>query len=355
LDTLTHGFVPYAAFTIAKRPRVERIAAAIGGIAPDLDATWAWLSHAHEQAYPLVHRGFSHTIWGAPMLATFLLFFLAHPAIARRLQRFENIWFTKGALLPLLLGAWSHLLLDAITITGIPLFWPAYDGRFTTDWFFFGIPYLLPLSLFGWIMVWRGKATDRVVRRTFVAILVVLLLAGGLRMYTYPRDLEGGEDVTPAPVDWMWYVSKPNETGVLAYATSWGGQRIGEEFLPHHLYDESRDAQRRCEDAVGFVAWKWYLWGDPVIEARRLVHPYDDESRAPGMDSFPLPPGSSIPNGTWDITYQDSAIQYNILHPTFKLWQNPAREEALDDGRAFCQVTPDGDVRFWRERGWIGS
>ena len=334
---------------------MERIAAAIGGIAPDLDALWAWLSHSHEYAYPLVHRGFSHTIWGAPLLATFLLFLLSHRTIAGRFRRFENLWFTRGAFIPLWIGAWSHLLLDGLTITGIPLLWPFFDGRFTTDWFFFGIPYILPLSLFGWIMVYRGKATDRLVLCTFAAILVVMLLAGSVRAYSYPTDLVGDEDVTPGPVDWLWYVSRANDTGVLVYATSVGGERVGEEFFPHNNYQESREAQRRCQAAVGYTAWNWYVWGLPVIDARQLVHPYNDESRGPGMDTNPLPPGSQIPNGTWDITYQDSAIQYNILHPSLQIWRNPAREQALDDGRAFCQVTPDGDVTFWRERGWIGS
>lgn len=344
MDTLTHGFVPYAAFTLARRPRVERIAAAIGGIAPDLDAFWAWLSHSHEHAYPLVHRGFSHTIWGAPLLATLLLFLLSHRKIAGRFRRFENIWFTRGAFIPLWIGAWSHLLLDGLTITGIPLLWPFFDGRFTTDWFFFGIPYILPLSLFGWIMIYRGKATDRLVKRTLAVIVIILLLAGSVRAYSYPTDLVGDEDVTPGPVEWLWYVSRANDTGVLVYATSLGGERIGEEFFPHTNHAESSEARRLCEAEAGFIPWKWYVWGLPVVDAERAPSSIDM-----------LPPGSEFPNGTWLLTYHDSAIEYNSLHPSLRLWKNPAREQALDDGRAFCSVEPDGTARFQRERGWIGS
>lgn len=332
MDTLTHGFVPYAAFTLARRPRVERAAAAIGGIAPDLDAFWAWLSHTHDQAYPLVHRGFSHTIWGAPILATLLLFLLAHRRVAGRFRWSESIWFTRGAIGPLWIGAWSHLFLDGLTITGVPLLWPLYDGRFTADWFFFGVPYLLPLSLFAWIMLWRAKASDRLIRRTFLALVVVLLVAGGIRWYSYPRDLLGDEDVTPGPVEWQWVVSRRNESGVLVYSTGFGGVSREPLFFPDSNRTEAAEALRLCEADIGFVPWHWYLWGIPLVNA------------------------TAGDDGGWRIAYADSGIEYAQRQEPFRFWRSPAREESdPDDGGAVCLVTRDGHADFQRSRGWIGS
>jgi len=353
---LTHGFVPYAAFTIARRPRVERIAAAIGGIAPDMDAVWAWLSHSHEHAYPLVHRGFSHTFWGAPLLATVLLFFVAHRKIAGRFRRFENIWFTRGAFIPLWIGAWSHLLLDGLTITGIPLLWPFFDGRFTTDWFFFGIPYLLPLSLFGWIMIYRGKATDRVVKRVFALMVVVLLLAGSVRAYSYPRDLTGDEDVTPGPVDWMWIVSSRNDTGVHVYSTGWEGKIGPSVFFEDSAYGAPPHVRSACEETVGYVPWRWYMWGIPVTRATHVtVHGGVTTRETVGGPTEDGVGGEEFVNGTWIVAYHDSALLFNERYPTFRLWQNPVRNANDSEEGGICTWTPSGNVKFQRARGWIGS
>lgn len=331
MDSLTHIFVPYAAFTLARRPRHERVAAAIGGFAPDLDALWAWLSHAHELAYPLVHRGFSHSMLGAPLLATLLLFLLSRPRLKRRWKRFEAVPWNAKAITPLWLGAWSHLVLDGVTITGVPLLWPLDDGRLTTDWFFFGITYLLPVSLVFLIQILRGRASDRFVKVGLVFVATILVIAGTIRFVSFPKDLVGDEDVTPGPVDSRWYVSRRNETGVSVYATKLGGARMAEEFFPEHNRTAAAQALGACESRPGYTPWHWHLWGLPVVNATRL------------------------PDGGWRIQYADSAIAYADLHPDLRLWRNPAREASEFPRGAACVVTPDGQADFRRDRGWIGS
>jgi membrane-bound metal-dependent hydrolase YbcI (DUF457 family) len=327
LDTLTHGFVPYAVFTLLKRPRIERVAAAIGAMSPDADVLWAWLSHAHDHAYPLVHRGFSHTLWGAPILATIALFILANQPMARRGALFENVWFTRGTILPLWIGAWSHLLLDGVTITGIPLLWPLSNTRFTTDWFFFGVPYLAPLSLVAWILILRRKASDRFIRIAFVVLVAILLAAGSIRAYSYPKNLVGDEDVTPGPVEWEWIVSRNTPEGVTVYATGWGGVEKPSRFYPHVAYVESEEARRACEGTAGIIPWSWSLWGLPIVHAEKE-------------------------DATWKITYRDAGQIYDDETRDLR-WSD--REDPAERDEARCTVDPQGNVSFDRDRGWVGS
>lgn len=331
MDSLTHIFVPYAAFTLARRPRHERVAAAIGGFAPDLDALWAWLSHAHELAYPLVHRGFSHTLVGAPLLATLLLFLLSRPALSRRWKRLEAVPWDAPSITPLWLGAWSHLVLDGLTITGVPLLWPLDDTRFTLDWFFFGITYLLPVSLVFLIQIFRGRATDRFIKVGLLFLAILLVVAGLGRFISYPTDLQGGEDVTPGPVDSRWYVSWRNDTGVLVYGTKLGGARMAQEFFPEHNRTAAAEALKACESRPGYTPWNWHLWGLPVVNATRTTE------------------------GGWRVNYTDSAVAYAELHPDLRLWRSPSREASESTRGATCLVTPDGQADFRRDRGWIGS
>lgn len=331
MDTLTHAFVPYAAYTLARAPRTHRVAAALGAVAPDLDGFWAWLSHVHEYAYPLVHRGFSHTLIGAPLIATALLFGLTRLPWIGRWPRWENLWFSRHTIVPLWIGAWSHLVLDGITITGVPLFWPFSNARFSAEWFFFGVPYLLPVSLVAWIWVWRRKASDRFVRAAFATLVLVLLVAGGVRAYSYPRDLVGDEDVTPGPVEWQWIVSRRNETGVIVYGTRFGGERQDELFLSEANRTQAADAVAACASRPGYVPWRWSLWGLDVVNATA-----GDE-------------------GGWRVVYYDSGEWYADRHPSLRLWRSPARELSDPDFAARCLVEPDGTAHFLRSRGWVGS
>lgn len=331
MDTLTHAFVPYAAYRWGGRPSRQRLAAAVGGLAPDLDGLWAWLSHVHELAFPLVHRGFSHTVWGAPLLATALLWLLTRPALRRRWKRLEAFAWKPDVLAPLWLGAWSHLLLDGLTITGTPALWPFDDARYTTDWFFFGVLSVMPVSLFLWIQVFRGKASDRLVRGGAIALVLLLAVAGGVRAYAYPRDLLGDEDVTPGPNEWTWVTSRRTDAGVVVYDTQWGGRKVHELLLPERNQTGAASALGACAARPGYTAWNWYLAGLPVVNATRRA------------------------DGGWSIEYQDSMWEFLDEHGAFGGIRSPFRDASDTDRGAHCEVGPDGTADFRRDRGWIGS
>lgn len=330
MDVLTHAFVPFAAFTLAKRPKLERVAALVGGFSPDIDTLWAWASHLDPWAYPLVHRGFSHTFWGAPLLAALVWSLLSWPRLHQWWRKTALIRWDRSMVPALVIGAWTHLVLDGLTITGTPALWPLDSGRYTMNWFFFGVTYLMPVSLVALVKLLRGTASDRFVKGSALLLLGLLLVAGAIRAYSFPRDLDGGEDVTPGPLDWRWYVSERNETGVRVYQTGWGGALAGETFLPEPNRTQAAAAISACEKHPGYVPFRWSLWGHAVTNATRTEE------------------------GGWRIRYDDSAKILSSRVPDFRLWRSPARESSEAEG-ALCLVDASGKAVFQRERGWVGS
>lgn len=322
--------MPFAAFTLAKRPKLERVAALVGGFSPDIDTLWAWLSHSHEYAYPLLHRGFSHTFWGAPLLAALVWSVLSWPWLHQRWKRTQMIHWERGMVPALVTGAWTHLVLDGMTITGTPVFWPFTDARFTLDWFFFGVTYLMPVSLVALIKLLRGTASDRFVKISFGILVLLLSVAGGIRAHSYPENLSGDEDVTPGPVDWRWYVSDRNETGVRVYQTTWGGGVDAEMFLPEHNRTQAASAIAACERQVGYTPFQWSLWGLPVVNATRT------------------------PEGGWSIRFDDSGRVLAERGNDFRLFRFRDRDSDESEG-ARCLVDASGNARFQRDRGWLGS
>lgn len=324
MDLFTHGFLPYAGATWLRRPPKERAAAAIGGFAPDADTLWAWAASIDPHLYPLVHRGASHTLLGAPLLA--LVAFGVVGLLGRRRARFR--FGSLSAVAPaLLLGALSHLVLDMLTITGVPLFWPFSDARLTLDWFFFSVPYMAPVALVLWIPVWRRRATERWVRRGSVVLLAILLAAGAVRFATYPHGAAPDETVTPGSTDWTWIVTRRNETGVHAQGVSWG-KRGDAVFFPEPSRTAAAPAIDACLGSPGGTAWRWGQWGLSVANATPTAE------------------------GGWNLTLRDGA----------RLWMEHDDANAFgrrlfgsEDDRALrCHVRPDGSVTVERRGGFWG-
>jgi membrane-bound metal-dependent hydrolase YbcI (DUF457 family) len=327
VDLLTHGFVPYAIFTWMRRPARWRAAALVGGMAPDVDTLWAWAAHSDVHLYPLVHRGASHTLWGAPTLGILLLWILNRAWIQRRSPRLSVFAFAPDLVGPLLFGAMTHLLFDAITITGIPLLWPLTTMRFSTSWFFFGVSYLLPASAYGLWRILRGTATDRQIRITSLVVLGLFLAAGTVRVVSYPHDVRHGDKVTPGPLDWQWFVSRRNDTGVHVQAAGLGGGHAA-EFFPEPNRTAAASAIGRCQAQMGHIPWTWDLWGLEATNATRTTD-------------------------AWHIVFIDSAKELQRLHPgwpSIRLGGSAQRFEP-----ATCSSFDDGRTVFDRPRGWLGG
>jgi inner membrane protein len=152
LEVLPHSLLP-------DRIAVLAVGAAFGALLPDLDASQSKIKHlgalgvqpfapVSEAAHRLFgHRGFLHSLAGLLLLAALALpvaLFVGFPPY-----------------LALLLGYGSHLVLDACTKSGIPL-WPASKGRF----------HLLPLRL----RLVTGSHAEEIVFVLLASVALLLLL-----------------------------------------------------------------------------------------------------------------------------------------------------------------------------------
>src|SRR5207244_7138855 len=112
----------------------------VGAASPDGDALFSWLSRVNDRLYFLQHRGASHSLLGALVMglaAAGLLALLAR-AWPRRLGLFA---FRPALLAAGALGAGTHIVLDYVTLSGVPLLWPFSDARVSAE-------------VFHWLVAW---------------------------------------------------------------------------------------------------------------------------------------------------------------------------------------------------------
>lgn len=217
MDAATHVLVAFALAAVAARAAGAVGAAGAAGrqwgpvaglaaFAPDLDVVFAPLLW-FDVLYPLQHRGATHSIVGAPIMALVVL--AAAGALARRHARLEAFRWRRGHWVPLLLGAWSHLLLDAVTHQGTPLLWPVTEARWSLEVYYWIIWWLAPFSLLPLWLRWRGRWGDRRVVQAATLVLVVVLALGALRLAERP---DGTVYAQRDPFDWLVASQQGNGT-----------------------------------------------------------------------------------------------------------------------------------------------
>ena len=152
LEAISHGLTPESLASLIA-------CAALGSLLPDLDASEAKIKHLRlgqiEPFAPLSqllhrrfgHRGFLHSLGGVAVVALATL-----PII---------IWGGWQFAAALLLGYVSHLILDACTRAGIPLF-PGSTRRF----------YMLPVRL----RIVTGSAAEEIVVAILGSLALLLVL-----------------------------------------------------------------------------------------------------------------------------------------------------------------------------------
>lgn len=222
--------------------------AAVAGaaaLAPDLDVLFIPLTLV-DALYPLQHRGATHSVLGAPVVA--LLFVLALGAAGRRWPRLEVFTWRRDLVVPLLIGAWSHLLLDVITHQGAPLAWPLSEDRTSLEVYYWIIWWLAPFSFVPLWMRYRGRWDDRRVVQAAAVVVAIVLVVGAVRLAAKPD----GEHVyaTRDPLEWAVATAHGNGTwqmelvrGGRALETRWyepevpaGAQDAVDAVLATHAY-----------------------------------------------------------------------------------------------------------------------
>lgn len=227
MDLATHFLVPFAAALLAGWPRKHRLAFALGGIAPDIEV-WLPLSFASPELYFLGHRGVSHTLTIGPFWAMALLFTLTRPATQRRLPRLAGPFAWEPATIALVVsGVVTHLILDSVTITGVPALFPLSDRWFTVNVFFYSSLPLLVASVVILSLRLAGRLDDGRFRVAAVAWIALFVLLGAVQVATMPTsaayridpDPDDGridalrQDAYPQQVPGRWAVFTTYENG----------------------------------------------------------------------------------------------------------------------------------------------
>lgn len=303
MDVATHFLVPYAAalaalgFARRGAPRdASKVTLAVvfglAGFAPDLDGLVDPLAERVDALYWLQHRGVSHALVGAPFFALALVGTLALGARAwpRRLGRFA--W--RPAFVPLaVLGSWTHLVLDGVTLSGVPALWPFVDGRWTLNVFSWLVAWMFPIGLAVLGLHAWGRVGPRGALAAGVAFAVLLVALGGWRLAERP-DAEGGL-VFPRESAGEWLLVEPYRDGWVVSLHDEGdtsdpvGPLRDAVLYPHDVPPGAEEAVAR---AKATAAWRGFAMGS-----------YGPQTTV----AAPVAEG-------WDVLVTDVAQRYEATH-----------------------------------------
>ncbi len=299
VDVATHFLVPYAgalaALGLARRGVMAdpgRLALAVafglGGAAPDLDGLLDPLSEWDSAWFALQHRGASHSLVGAPVLALVVVGALA---VASRWwpSRLSAFAWRPAIGVAAALGSLSHLALDAVTFGGVPLAWPFVDGRVT-------------LGIFGWLVWWLFPVGVVVIalhawgrlgpRRVVVAgalVVAALVVVAGVRLAERPWPGDGAL-VFPTDRDLVWMVATPAANGSWLVESSRLGARSDPAWFEPSTPPGAEGAFAIVRDSDAYRGFLLGAFG-PVVERA--------ERRA---------------DGGWNVSFVDVAQRYYATH-----------------------------------------
>lgn len=245
MDVFTHFVLPYVALWLLRRPHRERLAAGVGGFAPDADVLTAPIGLVGDHVWFLGHRGLSHSLVGAPLYALAVCGVLALPWWSRRWPRMAALRFDARLVALAAAFSFTHLALDGVTMWGVPLLFPLASLRFSLDWYYYSVLWAVPFSAgFVWLL-WRRAPEARL--RQCAAILVALLVASGAARLAFRPHVEDAVRTFPTGLEWQWATVR--EAGVGYEATTW---TFGKPGAVHaYANDAPTDAgEQRALDAA---------------------------------------------------------------------------------------------------------
>ncbi len=166
------------------------------GLGPDFDVFLSPLAQI-DALHWLAHRGITHSLLGAPLAGGAFASILA--ATARRWPTMARFRVERRAWLVVVLASWNQCVLDGVSHGGAAVLFPFIDERISLELYHWMAIYLAPVSLFAFVQRFRSRWDDGRVARAAIAVLLVLLLVGGVRAAWKPD----GSYATQDPRDWI--------------------------------------------------------------------------------------------------------------------------------------------------------
>ncbi len=287
VDVFSHFLLPLAGalvvLRLGSRPHDDpermivwrqRLALALvfgfAGLMVDLDGIYGWLRH-QEGLYFLQHRGFSHSLLGAPLHG---LVAAGLVALAARLFPKRLSWLHwRAAYIPTaVLGSFTHLGLDALTFGGVPLWWPITPERVSLDVYSWLIIWMVPPAGIISVLFLLGKLSTRRVIQFTTVLVVLMVINAGMRLQERP-ELTPGEKAYSRSSYQQWIVLTPDPDDEEAWWVQLhdGGQPHGPQwFNQTHIEPGSEAAVRHAEDTNTHRGFRMNTFGPIVTETRAL-------------------------------------------------------------------------------------
>ncbi len=184
MDPITHTLTGVLIGETGYRQRmgpVATLALAVAAEAPDVDAVLRLFDHT-QTFYLAHHRGLTHSLIGAPVLAALVA---AACLPWSRDRRFVPLFGVS------LLGVLVHIAEDVVTPFGTMLLAPFSWHRYALDWFFIIDPYFSVLLLVALALAWAWRRRPQrgviAARAGVCALLAYLGLAGVLHAVALGR------------------------------------------------------------------------------------------------------------------------------------------------------------------------
>lgn len=269
MDVFTHFVLPYCLMWALRRPVRERVAAGVGGVAPDMDVVTALVGLVDDRVWFLGHRGLSHSAVGAPLYALAFAGFLTLPHWGRRWPRLQALRFDARMLVLAALFSYTHLVLDGVTMWGVPLAFPWSSQRYSLDWYFYSVAWAIPFSLAFLVLLWR-QAPERRLKQA-AALLVLAIVASGAARVAWRPHVDDAERTLPIGMEWQWATVKRDAAGYEVTTWSFGDARrvqvIPDHAPPNAEAQAAVDAARASPLAKGFLLYA----GSPVATQVELA------------------------------------------------------------------------------------
>lgn len=270
MDFFTHALLGYSIGFLMDRSRYERAALVMGAVIPDIDSFLIPLVYFFKWLYPLSHRGATHSLFIAPLLAIAGLYVASKTRLPWDLG--ESLRYSPVLALYAVLGAMSHLSLDMVTITGVPLLYPVTRARFAYELFFFSEPLVTLAALLIVLGILRERMGVVETRRALAVLLLLIVVVAGFRLAVRPT----GDQVYPThnPLRWWVVEDEGMTTRVYEYTYPGGELRPTVRFEEPVLGSEAWEAVERARATPEYAYFTWNSLAQPRAEVTHTSEGY---------------------------------------------------------------------------------
>jgi membrane-bound metal-dependent hydrolase YbcI (DUF457 family) len=198
MDPLSHVIFGRTLIALDRHARFgpgTAAAAALGAIAPDVDAIATWRGW---DVYLRVHEIGTHSIAGSVAVAAAAATLVY---LVKRGRRYAALFLAAW------IGAISHVIFDLVSGASIKMGWPFAQGRLSVPLVAMADPWLITICIIGAAGLWMIRRRRSTVAAAVVAAIAVFLaLKGALMAMAVPQwaDATGTDTIMHHAVEASW-------------------------------------------------------------------------------------------------------------------------------------------------------